>query len=71
MPILKYKCSECGKEFSKIFIDPTNAPQQCPVCGYDHPQEMGPAFDVEGKSPERSLCFSCDSCGDESACNLP
>lgn len=71
MPILKYKCSKCGKEFSKIFVDPSNAPKHCPVCGHGHPEEIGPAFDVEGKSLDRSLCLSCESCSDDSSCNLP
>ncbi|MEI8182870.1 MAG: FmdB family zinc ribbon protein [Desulfomonile sp.] len=71
MPILKYKCNECGKEFTKIFVNPEKAPRECPVCGSANPEEVGAAFNAEDKSLDRFFCVSCDSCGDESACSLP
>jgi len=74
MPILKYECSGCGKEFAKIFFEPEGAPQACPVCGGTDLQEVGQAFDYENKSLERLACVSCDcdTCGEqESPCALP
>ena len=32
MPILNYKCTQCGKEFAKILMSLENAPKNCPVC---------------------------------------
>ena len=33
MPILKFQCINCGKEFAKIFVDSSAPPKSCPVCG--------------------------------------
>jgi putative FmdB family regulatory protein len=62
MPILKYKCVECGKEFAKIMFSLDDAPKGCPVCGAESPLEAGQAFsDAEGLAARR-LCTSCDTC---------
>ena len=68
MPILKYKCRDCGKEFAKIFFKAEDAPGQCPVCRAEDPIELGAAFDYDGKSLERLMCDSCDSCADDGSC---
>jgi putative FmdB family regulatory protein len=69
MPILKYRCSACGKEFAKIFFNPEAAPRACPVCGAKDPIEIGLAFDSSGQSMARAMCGSCDACeGDDASC---
>jgi putative FmdB family regulatory protein len=64
MPILNYRCRECGKEFAKILMNDNNAPRSCPVCGAPEPIEEGPAFSQDASATERMLCTSCDSCAD-------
>ena len=49
MPILSYRCQECGKEFSKIFFGPEHAPRTCPVCGTHNLTEIGPTFEADEK----------------------
>lgn len=71
MPILKYRCNSCGKEFPKILVDPAQAPSGCPVCGAVEIEELGAAFNAENVSLERLLCQSCDSCGVEGGCGIP
>ncbi|MBI5248969.1 MAG: hypothetical protein HY912_05690 [Desulfomonile tiedjei] len=66
MPILSYRCKECGKEFAKILLNPNRPPRSCPVCGAAEPEELGPAFSQDMISLERMMCSSCDSCGDSS-----
>jgi putative FmdB family regulatory protein len=70
MPILNYKCHECGKEFAKILLNPDDAPRSCPVCGSLDPAEAGQAFSQDASSTERMMCTSCDSCGD-TLCGIP
>lgn len=62
MPILKYKCRECGKEFAKIFSDPSQAPKECTVCRAPDPEELGNAFHTDPQSWARHFCTDCDSC---------
>lgn len=68
MPILNYKCRECGKEFAKIFFAEGNAPRECPVCRASRLEELGAAFNPDRGSLERQMCASCETCGDEGAC---
>jgi len=62
MPLLRYRCNSCGKEFAKIFFTPENAPRQCPVCHADNPEELGEAFEYDQDMMRRVLCTSCESC---------
>jgi putative FmdB family regulatory protein len=62
MPALKYKCNDCGKEFAKIFFSLDNAPRECPVCGAEHIDELGPAFHADSEQIQRAVCVSCDTC---------
>ena len=64
MPILKYKCQACGKEFAKILLNPDSAAKSCPVCGAEELVESGAAFHQDRSSAERMMSISCDSCGD-------
>ena len=64
MPIPKYKCRECGKEFAKILTSVDNTPKHCPVCGASEPEEIGPAFEYNASTLQRLSCASCDACGD-------
>jgi putative FmdB family regulatory protein len=66
MPILNYRCEECGKEFSKIFFNQEYAPRKCPVCGTEHLSEVGPAFEADERSTARTFGVSCAGCGDDS-----
>ncbi len=68
MPISKYKCKECGKEFAKILLSLENAPSKCPVCGAPETEELGAAFNPDSRLIERLSCFSCDSCSEETGC---
>lgn len=68
MPITKYRCKDCGKEFAKIVINPEKAPLECPVCGAAEPREIGAAFNPEPALAERLSCVSCDSCSGETGC---
>jgi putative FmdB family regulatory protein len=70
MPILKYRCGDCGKEFAKIIVNEQYVPFECPVCGSKELAENGAAFNVDPAQMERALCMSCDSCEDESSCGL-
>ena len=65
MPIVKYRCTDCDKEFAKIFVTPEKAPSECPVCGSGNLQDMGQAFQVDIGSFQRLSCSSCDTCGDD------
>lgn len=62
MPIPRYKCRECGKEFAKILINLENTPKHCPVCGASEPEELGPAFEYDVAAFQRLSCASCDAC---------
>lgn len=66
MSVINYRCLECGKEFAKIVLKPDNAPRSCPVCRAAGPVELGPAFHQDTTSLERTMCSTCDSCGDGS-----
>lgn len=68
MPILKFRCRSCSKEWAKIIANPEDSPRQCPVCGEAGPEEMGPAFSYEGKSLERLMSVTCGTCGEEGFC---
>jgi putative FmdB family regulatory protein len=68
MPIMKYTCRSCGKEFAKIFFSPENAPKRCPVCGGDNVQEKGPAFDAGARPLSSLICTSCEGCDHDHAC---
>jgi len=70
MPILKYRCTGCGKEFAKIVFDPDKFPRSCPVCGTGNPEEVGDAFGDAEYALKRPACVSCDTCGDEGACGV-
>jgi len=70
MPISKYRCIECGKEFSKILMKPEDAPHKCPVCGASGPIEMGPAFQYDRSSLDRLNCVACDTCGTGDTCGV-
>jgi putative FmdB family regulatory protein len=65
MPILKFRCNDCGKEFAKILFTEAAIPKECPVCGAGNPEELGSVFGGESGLSQRRLCTSCDSCGDE------
>lgn len=66
MPILKFRCTDCGKEFAKILMEESQVPSRCPVCGAADPEELGPAFNLERASLARYGCTSCDTCGGDS-----
>jgi putative FmdB family regulatory protein len=68
MPILKYRCTVCGKEFAKIFFKPENSPRQCPVCAAPLPQEIGPAFDHDLRSSNKLVCGTCQACEEQASC---
>lgn len=70
MPILKYRCLDCGKEFSKIFFSDDNAPTCCTVCGTSNIVESGPTFKTDNALAEKVLCMSCDTCSDEGCGNV-
>lgn len=70
MPIINYKCKECGKEFSKIFFTAENAPRQCPVCGASNPEELGPTFQADEQTARRVMGVSCESCVDAGSCSV-
>jgi putative FmdB family regulatory protein len=69
MPIMKYRCDGCGKEFAKIFFTVGAAPQNCPVCGAPEIAQLGAAFPEETGATKRPLCMTCEdgceggSCG--------
>ena len=66
MPIMKYRCQDCGKEFSKIFFSEDQVPKNCPVCGAPNIEEAGHTFKVDNDLAKSVLCVSCESCSDES-----
>lgn len=70
MPVLKYRCNHCGKEFAKIFLTPETAPRECPVCRAPKPEALGPAFHYDAQMIKRAVCTSCDACEtDEGPCS--
>jgi putative FmdB family regulatory protein len=68
MPILKFRCRDCGKEFAKIIVKAEQAPRSCPVCGAEDLAVAGPAFEGAEEMTRRPMCMTCDSCG-EQACD--
>ncbi|MEW6352414.1 MAG: FmdB family zinc ribbon protein [Thermodesulfobacteriota bacterium] len=70
MPITKFECQSCGKEFAKIFTDAAGAPRSCPVCGADQLKELGPAFHPDVLQIRRAGCMSCGSCEEELSCSV-
>jgi putative FmdB family regulatory protein len=69
MPIVNYKCRECGKEFAKIFFTEGDAPRECPVCHATGLEELGPAFNADRATLERVMGVSCEACGDGGSCS--
>ena len=70
MPLLRYRCTSCGKEFAKIFFSQEQAPRECPVCHAENPEELGAAFQYDQDMMRRVLCTSCESCdSDEGSCS--
>ncbi len=69
MPVLKFRCNDCGKEFAKILIKPEDTPKKCLVCGAADLAVIGPAFDYRNKDLERIFCVSCDSCEHDAGCS--
>ena len=65
MPILSYRCQECGKEFSKIFFNPKGEPRKCPICHGENLAELGPTFQADEKTVVRAFGVSCEGCGDD------
>ncbi len=70
MPILKFLCQSCGKEFAKIFTDSWGSPTHCPVCGADQLKDLGPAFHPDVMQIRRASCVSCGSCEEEISCGV-
>lgn len=70
MPILKYLCHSCGKEFPKIVITPDKAPEKCIVCGAETVEEIGEAFATTAGAVERFFCQSCDTCSGDLSCSI-
>lgn len=70
MPILKYTCEDCGKEFAKIIVNEDHIPKNCPVCDSQVLVEHGAAFHADMDQTQRALCMSCDSCGEEQSCGV-
>ncbi|MFC1836872.1 FmdB family zinc ribbon protein [Thermodesulfobacteriota bacterium] len=62
MPISKFECTSCGKEFAKIFFRPEDTPKECPVCGAASVTEVGAAFKYDLQAYQRALGASCDTC---------
>lgn len=69
MPIIRYKCRECGKEFSKIFFTTENAPRECPVCRATNLDELGPTFQADDQTAQRVMGVSCETCADAGSCS--
>ena len=69
MPILNYKCNNCGNTFPKLVLAPDNAPRKCPACDSADPEYVGEAFSVDEKDMIRRSCMTCDACG-ESMCGI-
>ena len=66
MPISNYECTECGKKFTKIFVEPEKAPKSCPICSSTDITDLGSAFRTDANAFARLACESCstcDSCG--------
>lgn len=70
MPVSKYKCTDCGKEFAKIYFNLEDAPRKCPVCEATNLEELGAAFDYDIRQLQRLSCTSCDSCSEETGCAI-
>lgn len=70
MPITKYECGDCGKEFAKIFFEASEAPDKCPVCGAANIRELGEAFTYDAGMLNRVIGADCGSCGggDDDGC---
>lgn len=68
MPILKYKCLECGKEFAKIVLKPEDAPETCLVCEGGRLEVGGPAFGPNTRSLGSLMCDSCETCDTTISC---
>lgn len=68
MPIINYKCNDCGKDFAKIFVEPNGAPKICPVCSSTTITELGSAFSTDFNAFAR---LSCESCGTCDSCGTP
>ena len=64
MPIMKFRCGDCGKEFAKIYFSSQHAPKACTLCGAENLEELGPAFPVEEAVSQRPMCMTCDACED-------
>jgi len=69
MPILNYKCRECGKEFAKIFFAEEKAPSECPVCRSTGLEKLGPAFNPDRELLARLMGVSCETCAGEGSCS--
>jgi putative FmdB family regulatory protein len=70
MPVMRYRCDGCGKEFAKIFFEFDQAPQSCPVCGNADVHELGHAFSQDPETIARVWRGSCESCEDEGGCSV-
>jgi putative FmdB family regulatory protein len=62
MPIMNFKCEDCGKEFTKIYFYENQAPRMCPVCGSANLTQLGDAFEANSRAIQSISCSSCDSC---------
>jgi putative FmdB family regulatory protein len=69
MPILNYKCRDCGNEFAKIFFTEGHAPRECPVCRATELEELGPAFNPDSGLLARVMGVSCETCAGEGSCS--
>jgi len=70
MPVLKYVCHTCGKEFPKIVTSPDKVPTKCIVCGAETLEEIGEAFPNNAVTLDRFFCNSCDSCTEDQSCGI-
>ncbi|MFH0821212.1 MAG: hypothetical protein V2B18_00545 [Pseudomonadota bacterium] len=72
MPIPKFNCRSCGKEFAKIVVKPEYMPRNCPVCGSEDIVGDSEAFISNGRYADMGSCLSCESCGPTpNACSRP
>ncbi len=63
MPILQYRCAQCGKEFEELVRRYDEEEVRCPACGEKAERSYsGEIFSATGK-PGKHCSGNCKTCG--------
>lgn len=71
MPLLEYRCSDCGKKTENLVLAGESArPPRCPSCGSKKVARLLSTFAAQSSTPSKGGFDAATACGG-GACGMP